>query len=105
MLKREMINMKNDDVDASPLTFKLYELKILHNMLVESLEEYPEYPMDVVILNKIKEKIKEKEIRLVVDAIFGHRDEEQNYWEHVENQYELETNTSQLIEEADDLPF
>jgi hypothetical protein len=94
----EMINMKNDNVDVSPLTFKLYELKILHNQLIDSLEEYPEFPMNKVILLKLNKYILEQETKLVVDALFGDNnitpeDEEQNYWDHVESQY------------ADDLPF
>jgi hypothetical protein len=70
-LEYEMINMQNDNVNANPLTFKLYELKILHNMLLESLVQYPEYPMNVAMLNKIKEEIKEQEISSVINAIFG----------------------------------
>jgi hypothetical protein len=95
----QYINMKNDDVNANPLTFKMYELKILHNMLVESLEEYPEFPMNHVILDKIKEEIKRTEIAQVVSAIFGNNDitpedEEQNFWNVIENQYEIENNIS-----------
>lgn len=72
----QFINMKNDDVDANPITFKLYELKILHNMLLESLREYPEYPMDDIILNKIKEEIYDKEVNLVIESIFGSEDDD-----------------------------
>lgn len=104
MLERKYINMKNDDMNASPITFKMYELKILHNMLVESLEEYPNYPMDVVILNKIKEEIQKVEVAEIVSALFGNSNtditidkEQENYWAQVEAQYNIET--------EDDLPF
>lgn len=105
MLERKYINMKNDDMNASPITFKMYELKILHNMLVESLEEYPNYPMDVVILNKIKEEIQKVEVAEIVSAIFDNSrnsdiiidKEQENYWAHIEAQYNVET--------EDDLPF
>ena len=55
--KKQYINLAFDNFNANPITFKLYELKILHNMLVESLEEFPDYPQDVIILNKIAEEI------------------------------------------------
>jgi hypothetical protein len=55
--KKQYINFEYDNFDANPITFKLYELKILHNMLVESLEKFPDYPQDVIILNKIAEEI------------------------------------------------
>jgi hypothetical protein len=98
MLKRKYINMKNDDMNASPITFKMYELKILHNMLVESLEEYPNYPMDVVILNKIKEEIQRIEVLETISALFGKlTTEEENYWNTMEAQYKVETEDDLLF--------
>lgn len=56
-MKKKSIALEFDNFNANPITFKLYELKILHNMLVESLEKFPDYPQDVIILNKIAEEI------------------------------------------------
>ena len=57
--KKQYINLAFDNFNANPITFKLYELKILHNMLVENLEVDPASGtiQDLIILNKIAEEI------------------------------------------------